>query len=134
MEALENMLQLNQILRVRCHKVSGKKKVRSSTFQERAPVFPDELDTVVDEDKGDFAELRLLFRMQQRVVQGIAQLLQDWQENPVFRAVCEKREQKVRERQQPVVEGEVAVSVAENQPTSKCCVCSCQLPLHRVLV
>ena len=91
MEALENMLQLNQILRVRCHKVSGKKKVRSSTFQDRAPVFPDELDTVVDEDKGDFAELCLLFRMQQRVVQGVAQLLQDWQENPVFQAVCEKR-------------------------------------------
>ena len=87
------MLKLNQILRVRCHKVSGreKEKVRSSTFQERAPVFPDELDTVVDEDEGDFAELRLLLRMQQRVVQGIAQLLQDWQENPVFRAVSEKK-------------------------------------------
>ena len=54
-------------------------------------MFPDELDTVVDEDEGDFAELRLLLRMQQRVVQGVAQLLQDWQENPVFRAVSEKK-------------------------------------------
>ena len=54
-------------------------------------MFPDELNAVVDEDEGDFAELRLLFRMQQRVVQGVAQLLQDWQENPVVRAVCEER-------------------------------------------
>lgn len=56
-------------------------------------MFPDKLNAVVDEDERDFAELRLLFRMQQRVVQGIAQLLQDWQENPVFEAVCEKNAQ-----------------------------------------
>ena len=49
--------------------------------QENAPVFADELNAVVDEDQGDFAELCLLFRVQERVVQRVAQLLQDWQEN-----------------------------------------------------
>ena len=56
-------------------------------------MFPDKLNTVVDEDESDFAELGLLLGMQQRVVQGVAQLLQDWQENPVFEAVCEKNAQ-----------------------------------------
>ena len=49
--------------------------------QEKTPVFADELNTVVDEDQGDFAELCLLFCVQERVVQRVAQLLQDWQEN-----------------------------------------------------
>ena len=31
--------------------------------QENAPVLADELNTVVDEDQGDFAELCLLFRV-----------------------------------------------------------------------
>ena len=44
-------------------------------------MLADELNTVVDEDQGDFAELCLLFRVQERVVQRVAQLLQDWQEN-----------------------------------------------------
>ena len=47
-------------------------------------MFPDKLNTVIDEDEGDFAELCLLVRVQQRVVQGVAQLLQDWQEHPGF--------------------------------------------------
>ena len=49
--------------------------------QGNAPVLADELNTVVDEDQGDFAELCLLFCVQERVVQRVAQLLQDWQEN-----------------------------------------------------
>ena len=49
--------------------------------KERAPVLADELDTVVDKDQGDFAELCLLFCVQERVVQRVAQLLQDWEEN-----------------------------------------------------
>ena len=49
--------------------------------QENAPVLADELNAVVDEDQGDFAELCLLFCVQERVVQRVAQLLQDWQEN-----------------------------------------------------
>ena len=49
--------------------------------KKKAPVLADELNTVVDEDKSDFAELCLLFRVQERVVQRVAQLLQDGQEN-----------------------------------------------------
>ena len=127
------MLQLHQILGVRSHKMSdGEKWVRSNIkFQQRAPVFPDELNTVVDKDKSDFAELCLLLCMQQRVVQGVAQLLQDWQENPVF--VQKMGEENKEWKDQPIVQRQVAVSVAENQPAGKCCVCSCQLSLHGVL-
>ena len=49
--------------------------------KKKAPVLADELNTVVDEDQGDFAELCLLFRVQERVVQRVAQLLQDWQKD-----------------------------------------------------
>ena len=49
--------------------------------KKKLPMLADELDTVVDEDKRDFAELCLLFRVQERVVQRVAQLLQDWQKN-----------------------------------------------------
>ena len=35
---------------------------------------------------------------------------------------------------QPIVQWQVTVCVAENQPASKCCICSSQLPLHRVLI
>ena len=47
-------------------------------------MLSDELHTVIDEDESDFAELGFLFRMQKRVVQGVAQLLQDRQENSAY--------------------------------------------------
>ena len=47
-------------------------------------MLSDELHTVIDEDESDFAELCFLFRMQKRVVQGVAQLLQDRQENSAY--------------------------------------------------
>ena len=69
------MFQLDKILRVWGHEVSedGQEKGtcawatcrdQADVFgQEIAPVFADELNTVVDEDQGDFAELCLLFRV-----------------------------------------------------------------------
>ena len=47
-------------------------------------MLSDELHTVIDEDESDFAELCFLFRVQKRVVQGVAQLLQDRQENSAY--------------------------------------------------
>ena len=47
-------------------------------------MLSDELHTVIDEDESNFTELCFLFRMQKRVVQGVAQLLQDRQENSAY--------------------------------------------------
>ena len=111
-------------------------------------MLSDELHTVIDEDESDFAELCFLFRVQKRVVQGVAQLLQDRQENSAYLLECEEetkdpksqyvaeeeqRQQQRQQQHQPVVQGQVTMGVAEDQPASKSCVCSSQLPLHRVL-
>ena len=106
-------------------------------------MLSDELHTVIDEDESDFAELCFLFRVQKRVVQGVAQLLQDRQENSAYleceeetkdpKSQCVAEKQQRQQQHQPVVQGQVTMGVAEDQPASKSCVCSSQLPLHRVL-
>ena len=68
-------------------------------------MLSDELHTVIDEDESDFAELCFLFRMQKRVVQGVAQLFQDRQENSAY-LECEEetkdpKSQYVAEEEQP---------------------------------
>ena len=45
-------------------------------------MLPDKLYTVVDKDPCNLAELCLLLRMQQGVIQGVAQLLQNGEEHP----------------------------------------------------
>ena len=79
------MLELNKILGVRCHKMPEEEmEVVIQKKKRRIPVLSDELHTVIDEDESDFAELGFLFRVQKRVVQGVAQLLQDRQENSAY--------------------------------------------------
>ena len=77
-------------------------------------VFLDELQAVSDEDRGDLGELCLLLAVEQTVVQGVVELLQDGEEDPV-------------------VQGEVAVGVTEDQPAGQGSVGSSQFALDSVL-
>lgn len=74
-------------------------------------MFLDELHAVRHKDSRHLGELALLLRVEQVVVHGVGQLLQDGIEHPV-------------------VQREVTVGVAEHQPASQSCVCAGQLALE----
>ena len=78
------------------------------------PVLLNELDAVRYEDGSNLSELPLLFRVEQPLVHGVGQLLQDGTEHPV-------------------VQWQVAVGVAEHEPASQRRVRAGQLALDRVL-
>lgn len=77
----------------------------------KVSVFLDELHAVRHKDSRHLGELSLLLGVEQVVVHGVGQLLQDGIEHPV-------------------VQREVTVGVAEHQPASQSCVCTGQLALE----
>ena len=77
-------------------------------------VLLNELNAVRYEDGSNLSELALLLRVEQPLVHGVGELLQDGTEHPV-------------------VQRQVAVGVAEHEPASQRRIRSGQLALDRVL-
>ena len=77
-------------------------------------VLLNELDTVRHKDSRNLGELALLLRVEQPLVHGVGELLQDGAKHPV-------------------VQRQVAVGVAEHEPASQRRVRAGQLALDRVL-
>ena len=77
-------------------------------------MFLDKLHAVSHEDSRHLGKLCLLLAVEEAVVQGEGELLQDGEEDPV-------------------VQGQVAVGVAEDEPPGQGGVGPCQLPLDGVL-
>ena len=77
-------------------------------------MFLDELQAVSDKDRRHLGELRLLLAVEETVVEGECEFLQDGEEDPV-------------------VQGEIAVGVAEDQPAGQGSVGSSQFALNSVL-
>ena len=77
-------------------------------------MFLDKLQAVSDKDRRHLGELCLLLAVEETVVEGECEFLQDGEEDPV-------------------VQGEIAVSVAEDQPPGQGSVGSSQFALDSVL-
>ena len=79
------------------------------------PVLPDELHAVIDKHQRHLGKLCLFVRHEEVVVECVAELLQDGFEDAV-------------------VQREVAVGVAENEPAGQRSVRSAQLSLHTTVI